>query len=277
MNIYSFSDKRNWFLPLFLHKQMKITFTGTGTSQGVPIIGCKCDVCLSTDNRDQRLRSSIYIEHNGTQLMVDAGPDFRQQCLNLGIDRLDGILITHGHKDHVAGIDDIRALNFVTKKEVDIYCDELGESAIKHEIPYAFDDFKYPGVPEANLIRIHSQQTFSVKNINITPIQVMHYKLPVLGFRIGNFTYITDANAITEAEFEKIYGTEILVLNALRHEKHISHFNVEEAIEMGIKSGAKTVYFTHISHQLGLHSQVEATLPKGFYLAYDGLSIIAEI
>ncbi|MBI3234378.1 MAG: MBL fold metallo-hydrolase [Bacteroidetes bacterium] len=252
---------------------MKITFTGTGTSQGVPIIGCTCEVCLSVDLRDKRLRSSVYIEVEGKQLMIDAGPDFRQQCLGLGINRLDGILITHGHKDHVGGIDDIRALNFISGKAVDIYCDQLGDRAIRKEIPYAFEDMKYPGVPEANLISI-DDKPFIIDGVGVMPINVLHYKLPVLGFRIRNFTYITDANFISEIEFDKIYGTEILVLNALRYEKHISHFNLEEAIEVGLKSGAKEVYFTHISHQLGLHHQVEPTLPSGFHLAYDGLSLI---
>lgn len=253
--------------------QMKIVFAGSGTSQGIPIIGCDCEVCQSADTRNQRLRSSIYVEHQGLKLMVDAGPDFRQQCLRLKIKHLDGILITHEHKDHVGGIDDIRALNYITGKPVNIYCDQQGEAAIRREIPYAFSKILYPGVPEVHFIPISGNKSFYAGKLSITPIQVLHYKLPVLGFRMNNFTYITDANYINDIEFEKIIGTEILVLNALRKEKHISHFNLEEAIEIGLKSGAKQVYFTHISHQLGLHQEVEDSLPKGFHLAYDGLTL----
>lgn len=261
--------KYSWPLQL-IFVTMIVRFAGTGTSQGVPVIGCTCEVCVSADPKDKRLRTSVYIEAGETKLMIDAGPDFRQQCLRIGVNRLDAILITHGHKDHVAGIDDIRALNYVNGTPVKIYCDELGERAIRQEIPYAFADMKYPGVPEAEFVRI-GLQPFEIGSLHILPLQVMHYKLPVLGFRMGGFCYITDANFIAPEELDKIRGTEVLVINALRKQKHISHFSLDEAIEIGKASGARKVYITHVSHQMGLHEMVENDLPQGFHLAYDGL------
>lgn len=253
---------------------MKVTFLGTGTSSGVPMIGCDCKVCTSIDLRDQRLRSSLLLSINQHNYAIDCGPDFRQQMLSNKIKQLHGIIYTHEHHDHTSGLDDIRGFNYFMNQPMNLYLTERVESAIKKEFAYVFDENKYPGIPEVNLINIHAQADFVLCNgTTVTPIEVMHLRLPVLGFRIGNFSYITDANFISEASIQKLKGTEILVLNALRHEKHISHFTLNEAIKMSRTIGAKQTYFTHISHQLGLHNEVAPNLPTGFSLAYDGLSI----
>ena len=251
---------------------MEITFLGTGTSQGVPIIGCKCRICTSPDARDNRLRSSVHIKVGGFDLVIDSGPDFRQQMLRHHINKLDGLIFTHGHKDHVAGLDDIRAYNYIHHKPIDVYADERVERVLRKEFSYIFDDEKYPGVPEIHLHPINNQP-FYIRQHLITPIEVMHYRLPVLGFRIGDFSYITDANYISHTEIEKIKGSKIVVLNALRREKHISHFTLDEAVEMAQRIGGEMTYFTHISHQLGLHEEVNAELPGNIRLAYDGLVV----
>lgn len=251
---------------------MKITFLGTGTSQGVPIIACNCDVCLSTNDKDKRLRSSILIEENGTTFVVDTGPDFRQQMLREKVSNVDAVLFTHEHKDHLAGFDDIRAFNFINKKKMDVYASARVHEAIKREFAYIFSDFKYPGIPEINLFLLENKPTI-INNVVVTPIEVMHYKLPVFGFRVNNFTYITDANFISDEEKEKIKGSEVLVLNALRRETHISHFTLKQAIELVEELKPKKAYFTHISHQLGLHNEVQLELPSNIELAYDGLKI----
>ncbi len=255
-----------------MHAQGVITFLGTGTSQGVPIIGCTCDVCQSSNLRDKRLRSSIHIQTDRTSVVIDSGPDFRQQMLREQINRLDAIVFTHGHKDHTAGFDDIRAFNYIQKKDMEVYCDERVDSVLRKDYDYVFAAQKYPGVPQANL-NIIENESFRVNDLLFEPIETLHYKLPVFGFRIGDFTYITDANYISEAEKEKIKGSKTLVLNALRKEKHISHFTLEEAIELAQEIGADKTYFTHISHQLGLHERVSKDLPDGIELAYDGLKI----
>jgi phosphoribosyl 1,2-cyclic phosphate phosphodiesterase len=250
--------------------RLKITFLGTGTSGGVPMIGCDCKVCTSSDKKDNRLRSSILVQSETTTIVVDTGPDFRYQMLRTGVKKLDAVLFTHPHKDHLAGLDDVRAFNFFSKKPVEVYADSLTEEALRRDFYYAFSDTKYPGTPEINLNTI-AMATFQIGDIPVVPILVWHLRMPVLGFRFGKFTYITDANRIEETEKEKIKGSQALVLNALRIKKHVSHFNLSEAIELARELKAKDTYFTHISHQLGLHAEIENELPEGIHLSYDGL------
>ncbi len=251
---------------------MKITFLGTGTSQGIPLIACSCPVCQSGNSKDKRLRSSIMIEENGHVYVIDTGPDFRYQMLRENVKRLDAVIFTHEHKDHIAGFDDIRAFNYVLKKKINVYATSRVQGAIRREFAYIFDTIKYPGIPEINLHTIDSIP-FMIDSTRFTPIELMHSKLPVLGFRIHDFTYITDANSISEAEKEKIKGSKVLVLNALRRELHISHFTFDQAIELAKELKAEKTYFTHISHQLGLHAEVERELPEGISLAWDGLKL----
>lgn len=252
---------------------MKITFLGTGTSQGVPLIGCNCNVCCSTSEKDKRLRTSLKIDIDGKTIVFDSGPDFRQQMLRSNTKQLDALVFTHEHKDHIAGMDDIRAFNYINKKAINVYATIAVQEALKREYQYIFAEIKYPGIPEINLITIDKSHIFTIEQIAVTPIEVMHYKLPVLGFRIHDFTYITDANFISEIEQEKIKGSKVLVLNALRNEQHISHFSLKEAIDLVQKLKIPKVYFTHISHQLGLHEEVNKNLPVNIQLAYDNLEI----
>lgn len=249
---------------------LKITFLGTGTSSGVPMIGCECEVCTSADKKDNRLRSSILVQSAKTTLVVDTGPDFRYQMLRQKIKHLDAVIFTHPHKDHLAGLDDIRAFNFFLKKPISVYADSLTEEAVRRDFYYAFSDTKYPGIPELDLNTI-TLEPFMVGDIPVIPVLVWHMKMPVMGFRFGKFTYITDANKIDETEREKIRGSEVMVLNALRKQKHISHFTLEEAIEVVSELRVPVSYFTHISHQLGRHAEIEAELPDGMHLSYDGL------
>lgn len=249
---------------------LKITILGSGTSSGVPMIACDCEVCTSTNKKDKRLRSSILVQSANTTLVVDTGPDFRYQMLRENIKHLDAVVFTHPHRDHIAGLDDIRAFNFLTKRSMDVYADSLTEEALRRDFYYAFTDTKYPGLPDLDLHTI-TLDPFIVGDIPITPILVWHLKMPVMGFRFGKFTYITDANRIDEDSKEKIKGSEILVLNALRKEKHISHFTLGEAIALVQELAIPRAYFTHISHQLGLHDVIESELPEGIYLAYDKL------
>ncbi len=251
---------------------MKITFLGTGTSQGIPVIGCKCAVCQSTDKRDKRLRVSVWVKTANKSIVIDSGPDFRYQMLRAGVEDLDAILYTHEHKDHVAGLDDIRPYNYILKKRIDIFATERVQEALKREFQYIFSDVKYHGLPQINLHTI-TDKSFDIGETTIVPFEVMHYKLPILGYRIGDFTYITDAKTISDASLEKIKGTKVLVLNALQKEDHISHLTFSEAIEMANKIGAEMTYFTHISHNLGLHEEVSKELPAHIKLAYDGLTI----
>lgn len=251
---------------------MKVTFLGTGTSQGVPVIACPCKVCASADPRDKRLRSSILISSDAGNIVVDTTPDFRYQMLRAGVKTLEAVVITHSHKDHIAGMDDIRAFNYFQQRPIDIYASDYSQNVIMREFSYAFADFKYPGIPELNL-RTIVDDPFLINGLKFTPINVLHHKMPVLGFRFNDFTYITDANYIAPEEKEKIRGSKVLVLNALRREKHISHFTLDEALELGRELEVPQVYFTHISHQLGLHAEVEPGLPAGTALAYDGLVV----
>ena len=251
---------------------LKITFLGSGTSSGVPMIACDCEVCSSIDPKDTRLRPSILVQSSTTSFVVDTTPDFRYQMLREKVKKLDAVLFTHPHKDHIAGLDDVRAFNFFYKPVIEIYANSLTEEAIKREFGYAFSDKKYPGVPEVNLNTI-TNEPFMIGDIPVQPVLVWHLKMPVLGFRFGKFTYITDANRIEESEKEKIKGSEVLVLNALRKQHHISHFTLAEAIDMVQELKIPKAYFTHISHQLGLHKEIEAELPEGMHLAYDGLKL----
>lgn len=251
---------------------MTITFLGTGTSQGVPVIACDCEVCTSTNHHDKRLRSSIMIEAEDKVIVIDSGPDFRYQMLRAGVKHLDAIMFTHEHKDHVAGMDDIRAFNYRQQAAIDIYATERVQAALKREFAYIFHEFKYPGIPQVELLTIDTEP-FDIGNVHIIPIEVMHYKLSVLGFRVGDFTYITDAKTITDTEKEKIKGSRILVINALQLDNHISHFTLDEAIEFAREIGAEQTYFTHISHRLGKHHEVSSFLPAGIYLAHDGLKL----
>ncbi len=252
---------------------MQITFTGTGTSQGIPVIACSCHVCQSTDLRDKRLRSSIHIQTENASIVIDTGPDFRQQMLRENIKYLDAVVFTHEHKDHTAGLDDVRAFNFVQKKAMKVYATKQVQEALKREFAYAFANIKYPGVPEIALEEINAKTPFTINGVTLIPILVYHYKLPVLGFRIGDFTYITDANFIPEEEKEKIKGSKIIVINALRRQTHISHFTLEEAIALMDELKPEKAYFTHISHQLGKHEDVSKELPAYIKLAYDGLKL----
>lgn len=253
----------------------RLTFLGTGTSQGVPIIGCGCNVCKSSDSKDKRLRSSVLIDHKGFRILIDAGPDFRQQLLRENIGNIDAILLTHEHKDHTGGLDDVRAINYITRKALPIFCEERVFKSLQTEYSYAFSEYKYPGVPEFD-IRIIGEEPFYIgkeNKLEVVPIRVFHYKLPVLGFRIGNIAYITDANRIEEPEYSKLKGVEVFVINTVRHQRHISHFSLSEAIEVAQKVGAPHSYLTHLSHQIGTHSGLIKELPDGIEPAYDGLVV----
>lgn len=232
------------------------------------MIACPCAVCKSEDSRDKRYRSSILVESASTTIVIDTTPDFRTQMLRSNVIKLDAVLITHHHKDHIAGLDDIKAYNYFLKKPMQVYADVPTQQALKREFSYIFADHKYPGVPDVQLSDIDAE-SFLVGDIPVTPIRVWHLNMPVLGFRFGDFTYITDANRIDPAEKDKIKGSRLLVLNALRHKKHISHFTVDEAIALADELDIPQAWFTHISHQLGLHAEVSKTLPQGRGLACD--------
>ncbi|MFB9864339.1 MBL fold metallo-hydrolase [Rufibacter immobilis] len=251
---------------------MKITFLGTGTSQGVPVIGCECEVCRSLDYRDKRLRVSILVETDGKNLVIDSGPDFRQQMLRERVKRVDAVLFTHEHKDHTAGMDDIRAFNFMQHIDMPLYADPRVLKQLQQEFSYIFTNHTYPGVPKVELHPIQNEP-FLAQGVPVTPIHVLHHQLPVFGFRFGDFTYITDANFISPEEKEKIKGSRVVVLNALRKEPHISHFSLSEALAVLDELAPEQAYLTHISHLLGQHREVEKELPPYVKLAYDGLSI----
>lgn len=251
---------------------MIITFLGTGTSQGVPVIACDCEVCQSVDYRDKRSRTSVHIDVDGLSLVIDTGPDFRNQILRERITRLDAVLFTHGHKDHTAGMDDVRSFNFKQQMDMPVFAQKEVIEQLHREFSYVFAEYKYPGVPQVATTEIINEP-FEVGNLSILPIEVMHYKLPVFGYRIKDFTYITDANFISDKEIEKIKGTRVLVLNALQKQEHISHFTLNQAIEIAKKIGAEKTYFTHMSHTMGKHRDVEKELPDGIEFAFDGLKV----
>lgn len=249
---------------------MKITFLGTGTSQGVPVIGCGCAVCRSDDGRDKRLRSSVLLEQGDQFVVIDTGPDFRQQMLSAGVTKLSAVLFTHGHRDHISGLDDIRAFNYLQKSPMDVYAEERVARALYSGFPYVFAEKKYPGIPQVMMHTI-TNDPFQIGDLRVSPIRLMHYRLPVLGFRLGDFAYLTDANYISESEKEKLYGVKYLVVNALRRESHISHFTLSEAIKLIEELSPRKAYLTHISHQMGCFTDLEKELPAGIHAAYDGL------
>ncbi len=251
---------------------MKVTFLGTGTSQGVPVIACTCPTCLSEDPRDKRLRSSVLVEDGETAILIDTGPDFRQQMLRARVGHLDAVLYTHEHRDHVAGLDDIRAYNYIQSKSMDIYGEERVLRALSHTFPYVFAERKYPGIPQVNFHTI-DLQPFRIGNTEIIPIRALHYRLPVMGFRIGEFAYITDANYIPPEEIQKIRGVSYFVIGALRKKKHISHFNLDQALEVIREVQPGKAYLTHISHLMGTFRETGADLPDNIDLAWDTLSI----
>ncbi|TGD79583.1 MBL fold metallo-hydrolase [Hymenobacter wooponensis] len=253
---------------------MEITFLGTGTSQGVPVIGCTCAVCRSVDYRDKRLRVSVHLQVQGKSIIIDSGPDFRQQALREQINHLDALVFTHEHKDHTGGLDDIRAYNFRQQQDMPVHAEPRVIEQLKREYSYIFAEHKYPGIPQVEIHPILSDTaSFWVQGVEFQPIRALHYKLPVLGFRVGNFTYVTDANYLTPEALERMRGSEVIVLNALRHEKHISHFTLQEAVDILEDLAPSRAYLTHISHQLGRHHEVEADLPAFIRLAYDGLRV----
>ncbi len=252
---------------------MQICFLGTGTSQGVPVIACSCPVCQSKNPKDNRLRCSIMVSYDNKNYVIDSGPDFRQQMLREHVHDIETIVYTHEHKDHTAGMDDVRAFNFIHNKDMPLYCSDLVEIGLKKEFAYAFSEKKYPGVPNIVIKKINKETPFILGAKTWYPIEVIHHKLPVLNFRIDDFAYITDANYISESELSKLKGVKVLVINALRKEKHISHFTLEEALEIIRKLNVERAYLTHLSHQMGKHEDVEKTLPPHVKIAYDGLKI----
>ena len=254
---------------------VKITFLGTGTSQGVPVIACECAICLSDDIRDKRLRASLLVETASNTIVIDAGPDFRQQMLNARLKKLDAILLTHEHKDHIAGMDDLRAFNYKSQAAIDIYAEERVQGAVRKEYAYVFSENHYPGVPKMNLHTIENY-SFDISGDTIIPLRIFHYRLPILGFRIGDMAYITDANYIPEETKEKLIGVKYLVINALRKEKHISHYSLGEALGLIQEVSPRKAYITHIGHQMGKHAEVNRELPVNVTLAWDGLEVTCE-
>ena len=255
------------------NEKLKITFLGTGTSQGVPVIGCDCEVCLSDNPKDKRLRTSAMVQMEGKTFIIDVGPDFRQQLLREKITDVTAILMTHEHNDHIIGMDDVRPLNFLHRKPVPVYAEDRVEEALKERFAYIFEDNPYPGAPRIFLQKIDYQNVIKIEGIEVLPIRVWHGKLPVLGFRFGDFTYLTDMNRIEERELQKVKGTKILALDALHHNRHHAHLNLEGALELVEIIRPERTYLIHCSHRMGLHQVVNKGLPRGVELAYDRLVI----
>ncbi len=251
---------------------LRLTFLGTGTSQGVPMIACGCRVCRSADPRDKRLRTSAMIESNGTRIIIDAGPDFRYQMLRQNVCDIDAILLTHQHTDHIIGIDDVRAFNYFQAKSIPIYATEAVTKVVRKDFDYAFTEERYPGAPEIAL-HVIGNTPFKVGDLTVTPVFGRHYILPVTGYRIGDAAYLTDFNGIDKDEMEKLKEVKLFVINALRYQKHISHYSVAEAIELAREVHAEQTYFTHMSHQIGLYAEENPKLPAGMQFAYDGLKV----
>ena len=251
---------------------MRITLLGTGTSQGVPVIACDCKVCKSGNSKDQRLRSSVMIEVDNQTIVVDTGPDFRQQMLRESVRKLDAILFTHHHKDHVAGMDDIRAFNYIMKKDMQIYCTRVTEKALRKEFPYVFSENRYPRVPQVKINSIVNR-SFKINGTTISPIKVKHYMMPVFGYRIKNFVYLTDVSDISDKEKGKMKNADLIVLDALRKEEHISHFNLEQALALLKELNPKKALLTHISHYMGLYDDLNSELPEHIKLGYDGQQV----
>ncbi len=254
-------------------KKLKITFLGTGTSQGVPVIGCRCDTCISDDVRDRRLRSSLLVESENAVVTIDAGPDFRQQMLREGVSRLDAVIVTHEHLDHIGGLDDIRAYNYLSRRPMKIFAETRARRAIERVFSYVFCEPGYPGIPRMDIINIEDGIPFSVGNVEVVPVRVFHRKLPVYGFRMGNLAYITDADSIPDKSLSLLKGVDLLVINALRKEKHISHFNLDGALEISRLLLPRHTYLTHIGHHMGRYINVSPELPEDVSLAYDGLTL----
>ncbi|MFN8343430.1 MAG: MBL fold metallo-hydrolase [Spirosomataceae bacterium] len=254
---------------------MLVTLLGTGTSSGVPLIGCRCAVCRSLDYRDKRLRVSVHIQTQGRSFVIDTGPDFRQQMLREGISQLDAVIFTHQHKDHTAGLDDVRAFNFLQQRDMPVYGRAEVLDQLRREFDYVFAEYRYPGIPRLQLHEIVNE-SFTIAGIPFTPIDVLHHRLPVFGFRIGNFAYLTDVNHIPAAELPKLKDLDVLVLGALQREQHLSHYTLEQAVHVAQTLRPQRAYFTHISHKLGLHSEVEKELPSAVHLGYDGLRLYVE-
>jgi phosphoribosyl 1,2-cyclic phosphate phosphodiesterase len=251
---------------------MRITFLGTATSQGIPVIACNCDVCQSTDIRDKRLRSSVLINIENNNIVIDTGPDFRQQMLNNHVTYLTAVIFTHEHKDHVAGLDDIRPFNFIHHKPIDIYAEARVQESLKNEYAYIFLENPYPGAPQIEM-HLLENKPFYINNLEVIPVRAFHHELPVFGFRIGNFAYLTDIKFIADEEKQKLKGLKVFVINSLRKEEHISHFNLDEALALIDEIKPQSAYLTHLSHRFGLHAEEEKNLPDSVYIAYDGLTI----
>jgi phosphoribosyl 1,2-cyclic phosphate phosphodiesterase len=252
--------------------EIEAVLLGTGTSQGVPVIGCECPVCQSENEKDKRLRSAMLLKINGQNFVIDAGPDFRQQMLREKVKNLRAILITHEHADHIFGLDDIRSFNWLQKNSIEIYAEMRVQKSLKRIFDYVFTEHKYPGIPMMELFSINDSP-FSIDGVEFLPIRCFHHKLPVYGFRVGNLSYITDTNFIPDEGIEQLKGTEILVINALREKKHISHFNLEEALEMIKKIKPEKAFLTHISHEFGFHEKIQSILPPNVFVALDGQKI----